>query len=275
MTPSFKKIIMNKNNNPIRIAELNQLTVLRYLHRFGWLRTRDIAILVWQSRQRTPATPPTLLPTAPTPSALRMAQRTVARMSEKKLILKAKAPNGSVLYALSESGARLLRNIGMPATSGKDAIRKSSAAHFLHRCIANEIAISGLLDGYKVSTENEILRARWFGKENGWLNKKADVILRNKQILYWVEVERSRKNQKDYQALLHWLQQIFSKMYRVNDLIYLTDDLHLASIIFICTDIFKKKLIADLIRTGVPMDKINARIRFETVQYPFNKIAFF
>jgi hypothetical protein len=78
-----------------KIAQENGLRVLRALHRFGWLRTRDVAALVWQHWvAKVPAgAEPKLAPTLPTASGVRMAQRTLRRLRDAKIVLSAIAPD--------------------------------------------------------------------------------------------------------------------------------------------------------------------------------------
>ena len=84
------------------IARENELRVLRSLHRFGWLRTRDLALLVWQRwAAKAPNKGPDLKPRQPTEAALRMAQRTLRRLRESRQVLSSRAPNGSTLCALA------------------------------------------------------------------------------------------------------------------------------------------------------------------------------
>ncbi len=82
-------------------ARENEIRVLRALHRCGWLRTRDLAALVWQDWARNPAGEPSLKPPTSTASGLRMAQRTLRRLRDKRLVLSSHAPDGSIIYALA------------------------------------------------------------------------------------------------------------------------------------------------------------------------------
>ena len=47
------------------LARENELNVMRALHRFGWLRTRNLAALVWQRWARNPAEVPSLCQATP------------------------------------------------------------------------------------------------------------------------------------------------------------------------------------------------------------------
>ncbi|WZB62188.1 hypothetical protein WJ970_36585 [Achromobacter xylosoxidans] len=71
-----------------------------------------------------------LEPVAVRAAGLRMAQRTLARLVRAHQVLRAPAPGGHVIYALAEAGVRRLVEIGAPALTGKDLIRRFSAAQF-------------------------------------------------------------------------------------------------------------------------------------------------
>ena len=141
--------------------------MLRALHRFGWLRTRDLAALVWRPWQTAPTSAPDLTPLEPGASHWRMAQRTLRRLVRDRQVLRGNGPDGSIIYTLAEAGAERLRQLGVPATTGKDLVRRSSASQFRHRCIANEVAIAGIAAGFRVSTEREVAQGRWLGGDAG------------------------------------------------------------------------------------------------------------
>lgn len=254
------------------IAMENEVRVLRALHRFGWLRTRDLAVLVWQQWQSRPVGEPDLRPLVATASGLRMAQRTLRRLAEARQVLRGQAPDGSVIYALSEAGARRLQQVGVPAASGKDLIRSFSTAQFRHRSVANEIAIGSILAGYRVSTEREIAQDRWLGAADGIAGKKPDVLLRADNHLYWVEVERSRKNAKDYAKLLAWLKLVANDAAAESKL--LGDGLVWARVVFVCTPAFMARLRRDLLAAGCKKSALDTLVCFETKLYRFEDIAF-
>ena len=62
-------------------ARDNELRVLRALHRFGWLRTRDIAALVWLiwAKLDGVAATPSLRPAAPTARCFTSPGRWISR----------------------------------------------------------------------------------------------------------------------------------------------------------------------------------------------------
>lgn len=256
------------------VARDNEMRVLRALHRFGWLRTRDIASLVWQVWcRKAPDAIPDLQPLPPTASALRMAQRTLRRLKEARAVLSAQAPDGSTLYALALGGVRILTERGIESASGKDQIRARSGAYFRHRCIANEVAIGAIVSGYKVSSEREIAQGLWLGGKLGVAGKLPDVLIRNGAQCWWVEVERSRKNASDYAKLLAWL-----AVMRLPDARTFpagsTLQYRLEKILFICSPAFKARLTKELLALGWQTFEVETLIFFEMSLYSFKDINF-
>jgi hypothetical protein len=256
------------------VARENEVRVLRALHRFGWLRTRDLAALVWKQWARSPAGEPSLNPPTATAAGLRMAQLTLRRLRDKRLVLSSRAPDGSVIYALAEAGARLLQQIGVTAVTGKDLVRSFSTAYFRHRCIANEIAIGAIVTGYRVSTEREIAQGLWLGGELGISGKKPDVLIRSSEVAWWLEVERSRKNAKDYAGLLKWLCTVAQDAFRTTGPLLLGEKVRWAKVIFVCTPSFQAKLTRDLAAAGWKKMRLDAFLQFETCLYSFEVISF-
>lgn len=256
------------------IARENEVRVLRALHRFGWLRTRDLAALVWQRWLTRPVAEPDLMPSVASVSGLRMAQRTLRRLTVSRQVLRGQAPDGSVIYALSEAGARRLQQLGVPAASGKDLIRSFSAAQFRHRCVANEIAIGSIVAGFRVATEREIAQDRWLGGADGIAAKKPDVLLNDSGQIWWVEVEKSRKNAKDYARLLNWLNKVSSDAARPSGLTLLGDRLRWAKVVFVCIPAFQARLYRDLTAKGWNKGSIDSLIMFKPSLYSFEDIMF-
>ncbi len=247
------------------IAQENETKVLRALHRFGWLRAKDLAGLIWQAWAANPQAEPSMQPVQATQSGLRSAQVTLRRMILTRLVLSATIRSGSRIYTLSQPGAQRLRLSGVSADSGKDLVRDFSDAHFLHRAIANEIAIAGISEGFRVSTEREVARDRWFGGSTGIAGKKPDVILRATNRVWWVEVERSRKNQRDYARLIEWLNSVARDNRRAQESALLPFGVHWAKILFVCRQAFEGKLRADLKAVGWTDSLIDTLIRFHSI----------
>ena len=230
-------------------ATHNEMRVLRALNRFGWLRTRDLASLLWQPWLKKPLSEPDMRPQAPTASARCMAQRTLRRLYGERQVLRSQAPDGSVIYALAAAGVRRLEQIGVPASTGKDLVRRFSSTQYRHRCISNEIAISGIVAGYRVSTEREIAKDKWIGGALGIAGKKPDVILQSEGRVWWVEVERSRRNATDRTKLYAFLKLALQDDSRPSGPVLLGSQ-RWAKIIFICSPAFHARLERDLEAEG-------------------------
>lgn len=256
------------------IAKEREQKLLHSLARFGFLRTRDCASLrpLWG---RGATGEPRLEAPVATDSDVRMAQRTLRRLADARQVLRGQGPDGSVIYALSEAGARRLQNAGIAATTGKDLVRAFSSAHFRHRTIANEIAIRGILDGYRVSTERETAQDRWLGGVDGIAGKKPDVLLRGADgRVWWCEVERSRKKSAEYNKLLKWLDAVAADAASAADSKLLGNGLRWGKVIFVCTRAFRAKLMRDLVAKGWKKSVLDALISFSTELYRFEDIAF-
>jgi hypothetical protein len=252
-----------------------QTGIMRLLHRFGWLRTRDLASLSSGAASKTPPKGgPMLQPPIASPVDIRRIQRHLSKLRERRMVLMTQAPNGSWIYALSEKGARALQGFGLPASTGKDMLRRYHAAFFLHRNVANEVAISAMLQGFRVSTEREIAQGRWLGGADGVMGKKPDVVLKSGNDVWFVEVERSHRNRKDYDHLMRFLLQIWRDT-RLGEAVDIDGTHRLRQVIFICTTGFEKKLSQDLFSKGWKLDELRSRVRFETSLYSFKAIAFY
>ncbi|HDR9280229.1 TPA: hypothetical protein QDB45_001752 [Burkholderia vietnamiensis] len=265
---------MAKKDGRIVAAE-NETRVLRALHRFGWLRTRDLAALLWCTPwQRHPIAPPSFVPVVASDSGLRMAQYTLRRLADTRQVLHGRGPDGSVLYALAEAGTRRLRQIGVPAVSGKDIVRGFSSAHFRHRTVANEIAIAAITQGFRVGTEREIAQDRWFGGASGIAGKKPDVLLNDRGNITWVEVEKSAKRKADFERLVVWVAKVGNDARRPSGSALLGDGLRWNRLVFICTPAFEAKLRRALAAAGWLPELLDAFVSFATALYTFEDISF-
>ena len=169
------------------LAIQNELKILNFLHRFGWLRTRDLAGLVWHNS--TSAN-----------SGIVMAQRTLKRLKDTAQVLHRIAPDGATIYSLSQSGARRLgEDAGITARSGKDLIRE--VGNYQHRCLANMFAISRLKAAQKVWTEHEIQTNR--APIKSVLQKIPDCLIEYESSNFaWVEIERGYKKEADFNKMM-------------------------------------------------------------------------
>lgn len=90
------------------VASQNEARVLCALNRFGWLPAKSLGALLWQPWLRKPASEPDMQPQMPTASARLMAQHTLRRLYLARQVLRAQAPDGSLIYTLAEAGVRRL-----------------------------------------------------------------------------------------------------------------------------------------------------------------------
>jgi hypothetical protein len=241
------------------VAKRNELQLLKALHKYGWLRTRDIAAAVWMPSKKSKGEFQ-IIPITITPTALRMAQRTLGRLRIDCKVIRIQAPDSSWIYGLSEAGARQLICHGIPAKSGKDQIRRVSLSYYHHRRLANEVAILAKLQGYRVNSELEISSGQWLGGIDGILDKKPDVFIRDGKCAWWVEVERSRRNQPDYNRLLNWLNSLWPDHKHASISPDLPGEHTLTKVVFVCSDAFMSKLAEDLKNLGWDDDLIQQRI---------------
>ena len=248
------------------IASQNDDAVLNALHRFGFLRTRDLAAFIWgnpKKKKRNGFEPtPLILPE----SAIRMAQITLARLRRSHRVNRIMAPDGSWLYGLAEAAARQLRIAGLPAKSSNDILKRVSLSHYHHRRLANEITILATLQGFNAFTEIEILSGKWFGGLTGINSKKPDAVIIDDKFIIWVEVERSRRNAKDYTKLITWLTSSWTTLngYRNAPL---KDDYELLRVLLVCDKSFVQRVISDLKLAGWDDDLIKHRIQAVPLDY--------
>jgi hypothetical protein len=249
---------MNKRDGR-EVARHNEQRALKALHKYGWLRTRDLAALLWTKGGAKPHGF-ALEPIFVAPSAYRMAQRTLARLRRQRLVIWMQAPDGSTIYGLSEGGARHLCGLGISAHPGKNQVRRVSLSHYHHRRLSNELAILAQLQGYRVASETEIAAGTWLGGQQGVANKKPDVLVRDGKQVWWLEVERSRRNHRDYEKLLNWLRALWSAQSRADAPAQLPGGHYLEQVVFVCTGAFIDKVLTDLKAQGWNDTQISSRI---------------
>lgn len=192
-----------------QIARENELNLLAYLYKFGYLTHQQIAVLMYSKSSQ----------------ATRLAQRLVKRMVDNKLLIRHSGGFGARDYiGLSTSGARKLSSeLGMVTTgatilattqnqsspdalthspaSSKDVMRKPTR----HRVSANWAAIFLMRDGFaEVWTEREIQTNRAPFRSLG-LKIPDTLAATSEGEIIWVEVEASRRGGRDLVTLAQWL----------------------------------------------------------------------
>lgn len=186
------------------IAQQNEIDILYFLQRFGWLRSRDLAALIWPKAKTIN-------------SATAMAQRTLKRIKEAGQLLHRIAPDGATVYALSETGARRIgKERGIDARSGKDLIRE--LGNYEHRCHANTFSIHRINAGQRVWTEREIqtnrapIRAIRSKVPDGLVDVTSALDAEGIVVLAWVECERGFKKKADFDKMLRFIFNILGSL---------------------------------------------------------------
>jgi hypothetical protein len=178
-----------------QIAASNETAILIYLYRFGWLKTRQIAALVW--------------PESAEGGGYSMAQRTLRRLKLARKVIAQIAPDGATIYALGRGGAQLLRETTeiVEAKTTRDCMRYLSA--YDHRALANDLAISWIAQGKTAWTEHEVqtgrapirvLRGKIPDLLLDWSEKT--VAADDEVVLAWVEVENAWKSNREMDKMI-------------------------------------------------------------------------
>jgi len=166
----------------------NDTKGLTWVAAFGGLRSAELGRLMWPNddyaRTRT--------------------DRAARSWVERGLVMVRPLPDGAGrLLVLAEPGARVLRDEGVDARSGKD-IGETKAGEWIapadwkHDLIAAGVLSHLHAQGYEIQPEREIR------KRNPTLTKIPDGLAWNPaypNIAYWLEVERARKSGKGMQQL--------------------------------------------------------------------------
>ena len=165
------------------IGERNRSTCLMWLHRFGWLTSRQLASLAWgEASQAWP-----------------MARRTLKALQDDGLVIRRALPQGGDAYLLSAKGARLLtEQAGVDARSGQGL----ALGNPVHRACSNWYLIDAIHSGMDVVTEHEIASDR--GPVRVLDGKQADGILLGDGEAIWLECENAWKATKSRRAVVEF-----------------------------------------------------------------------
>lgn len=173
-----------------KIAAARRLKALEAIHRFGYLRALDVAVLLLGRVDG---------------SSVRIAQRILARMVELRLVVMHRGKVGDhAHYAIAEAGARFLRQEGHEhARSSTDTLKNSGGGH---RDAANIACFLLERQGWpEYCTERQIQTGRGVVRELGKKVPDALAFDRQEGLVAWVEVENCRRGWRDMQSLASWL----------------------------------------------------------------------
>lgn len=233
-------------------ATQNELDILAYIERFGWLRSRDLAALIWGDSKSTE-------------SAMSMAQRTLKRLKESGQILHRIAPDGATVYALAIPGVkRLGEERGIDARSGKDLIRE--LGNYSHRCLANTFSINQINAGQRVWTEREIqtnqapIRAIKNKIPDGLVDVTSPLDADGTLILAWGEIERGYKKKSDFNKMMRFAFEILGSL----------DSRDMPSNTMFCAaeDIYIGQVIIQIV-SETQFNRIVDTVRVERVKNPY------
>jgi hypothetical protein len=164
-------------------GEQNKIAILKWLHKFGWLNSKQLAELIWKNKS----------------TGLAMAQRTVASMVESKLILKRKLSTGAEAILLASKGAAMLNaEFNIKAVSGA----KLQLGNPEHRCASNWHLIQELENCNAIITEYEIQTGKV--PMAHCHNKMPDGLVLTDYGVVWLEVENAWKNLKEREKIVQF-----------------------------------------------------------------------
>lgn len=162
---------------------------LCWINAFGWIRTAELGRLMWRGDRH----------------ARTRADRVVRGWIERRLVIVRPLPDGAGrALVLSEVGARLLRDAGKDAISGKDIGETEKGmwiapANWRHDLLSAGVLISLYELGYTIQPERTIRQC------NPTLTKIPDGLAwlaKQPGGAFWLEVENGRKSGKAMQDLV-------------------------------------------------------------------------
>lgn len=167
------------------VGEQNKLKALEMIWNFGWLRSQELGLFLWQNSE--------------TPK--KNAEALVRKLLDQKLVIPRKLPanSGSALF-LSALGAEALLELGIVANSGKSIGRIEDGVWIPPKNWKHHLLASGALghlkrEGYSVIAELEIRRKHNLKKFPDGIFYMTEMGIDEDRIdAFWLEVESHRKS---------------------------------------------------------------------------------
>lgn len=176
------------------VGENNKLEALKLIYKFGWLRSQEIGLFLWESGFGVNYN-----------SYKKNAEALVRKLVDQKLVISRKLPqnSGTALF-LSKQGADSLLELGIVANSGKSFGRIEDGVWLPPQNWKHHLLSSGALghlvrNGYGVISESEIRRKYDLKKYPDGIfymdyeKEEDDVIIEQRSETFWLEVESHRK----------------------------------------------------------------------------------
>lgn len=168
------------------VQERNHVSVLHWLHRFGWLTSRMLAALVWSDAAQP----------------LAMARRTLKVLAAQKLVICRPLPKGGAAYLVAAKGARYLRErFGIHAVSGNNL----ALGNPVHRACSNWFLIGAHQQGLDIVTEHEIASER--GPIRYLKGKSPDGLVVCEGHAIWIECENAPKSRAERRKIVALVEQ--------------------------------------------------------------------
>lgn len=173
------------------VGENNILKALKFIHKFGWLRSQEIGLFLWIESV----------------SYKKNSEALVRKLIDQNLVIARKLPqnSGSALF-LSKQGADALLELGILANSGKSygSIIEgvwSPPSNWKHHLLSVGALGHLFREGYGVISELEIRRKYDLKKYPDGIFFVDDENEKNTET-YWLEVENHRKTGQNNMGLM-------------------------------------------------------------------------
>lgn len=166
------------------IGQDNDLEGLRWLAKFGFLRAKDVGVLLWGREE----------------NSFKYGQRICRKWIDKGYVLKRELPSkAGGAFVLAAGGVKFLSENGINSKTGKDwgSIKNgewSPPTEWKHHVIANSFLCYLHKDDESIVTENEL-------RASGATGKLPDGIYFIDEYAFWIEVENHRKSGQKMAAM--------------------------------------------------------------------------
>lgn len=194
----------------------NDIEVLKALHRFGWLRAKQLTAYLW-------------------PNATGKTNRAIIQLRKRNEIEEVRNGNGYVI-GLSAKGAKRLQDLDIPAESAHSVLKKLGNAE--HREISNTVIIEYGQD-LENETFSEVEIMRGAAPIIEVMQKNPDGLVIAPEGLIWIEVENSYKNSREFMSMLSWFEWLTKDcILSEGNLPYLCSDtdMYFFRLVFVCRE---------------------------------------
>jgi hypothetical protein len=166
------------------VGQENDLEGLHWLAKFGFLRAKDVGVLLWGQEE----------------NSFKYGQRICRKWIDKGYVLKRELPSkAGGAFVLAAGGVKFLSENGIHSKTGKDwgSIKNgewSPPTEWKHHVIANSFLCYLKSRSLSIVTENEL-------RKNGATGKLPDGIYFIGEHAFWIEVENHRKSGSKMEAM--------------------------------------------------------------------------